>query len=151
MLILASSSPRRRELLTEAGIAFTVESIPIDESHRPVESPTAFTQRLAREKAEAVFAALTQNPVESIESPALYQGMTSVVPQQLYKKNGASSPCYGHSVAQIRKLGDTALPADILRYIENQHGKAAVAIRSGRCAARRCSAVAHGCGALCGP
>jgi len=56
MLILASSSPRRRELLTEAGIAFTVESIPIDESHRPVESPTAFTQRLAREKAEAVFA-----------------------------------------------------------------------------------------------
>jgi septum formation protein len=56
MLILASSSPRRRELLTEAGIAFTVQPADIDETHRPGESPLAFTQRLAREKAEAVFA-----------------------------------------------------------------------------------------------
>jgi septum formation protein len=56
MLILASSSPRRRELLTQAGIAFTVQPADIDESHRPGESPIAFTQRLAREKAEAVFA-----------------------------------------------------------------------------------------------
>jgi septum formation protein len=56
MLILASSSPRRRELLTLAGIAFTVDSIDIDETHRPGESPEAFTQRLAREKAEPIFA-----------------------------------------------------------------------------------------------
>ena len=56
MLILASSSPRRRELLTQAGIAFIVEPADIDESHRPGESPATFTQRLAREKAEAIFA-----------------------------------------------------------------------------------------------
>jgi len=56
MLILASSSPRRRELLIQAGIAFTVQPSDIDESHRPGESPIAFTQRLAREKAEAIFA-----------------------------------------------------------------------------------------------
>lgn len=56
MLILASSSPRRRELLTEAGIVFTVQPADIDETHRPGESPIAFTQRLAREKAEAIFA-----------------------------------------------------------------------------------------------
>jgi septum formation protein len=56
MLILASSSPRRRELLTEAGIAFTVHPADIDETHRPGESPIDFTQRLAREKAEAIFA-----------------------------------------------------------------------------------------------
>ncbi|HEY0307726.1 MAG TPA: Maf family protein [Acidobacteriaceae bacterium] len=57
MLILASTSPRRRELLTQANIPFTVESVDIDESHRPGESPANFTQRLAREKAEPVFAA----------------------------------------------------------------------------------------------
>jgi septum formation protein len=56
MLILASASPRRRELLTQAGIPFTVQPADIDETHRPGESPIAFTQRLAREKAEAVFA-----------------------------------------------------------------------------------------------
>ncbi len=56
MLILASSSPRRRELLTQAGIAFTVQPADIDETHRAGESPMDFTQRLAREKAEAVFA-----------------------------------------------------------------------------------------------
>jgi len=56
MLILASASPRRRELLTEAGIRFTVQPADIDETHRPGESPIAFTQRLAREKAEAIFA-----------------------------------------------------------------------------------------------
>jgi len=57
MLILASSSPRRRELLIQTGIPFTVESISIDESHRPGELPADFTQRLAREKAEPIFAA----------------------------------------------------------------------------------------------
>jgi septum formation protein len=56
MLILASSSPRRRELLTAAGIAFTVQPADVDETHRAGESPEAFTQRLAREKAEAIFA-----------------------------------------------------------------------------------------------
>jgi len=56
MLILASASPRRRELLTQAGIAFTVQPADVDETHRAGESPEAFTLRLAREKAEAIFA-----------------------------------------------------------------------------------------------
>jgi len=55
MLILASSSPRRRDLLTQAGIAFTIQPADIDESRRPDEAPIAFATRLAREKAEAVF------------------------------------------------------------------------------------------------
>ena len=56
MLILASSSPRRRELLAAAQIAFTVESLPIDESLIPGESPAVYAMRLALEKAQAVFA-----------------------------------------------------------------------------------------------
>lgn len=54
MLILASSSPRRRELLKNAGIDFMVKTSDIPEVQQPGESPEAFSKRLAREKAEAV-------------------------------------------------------------------------------------------------
>jgi septum formation protein len=57
MLILASASPRRRELLTQAGFSFQVESIPVAEDPRPGEDPIHLVKRLAREKAQAVFAA----------------------------------------------------------------------------------------------
>ncbi|HEY3626617.1 MAG TPA: Maf family protein [Terracidiphilus sp.] len=56
MLFLASASPRRRELLTQAGYTFTVHPAHILEDPRPGEAPIAYVTRLAREKAEAVFA-----------------------------------------------------------------------------------------------
>jgi septum formation protein len=55
-LILASVSPRRRELLAQAGYAFTVEAADVDESRRKGEEPGAYVLRLAVEKAQAVFA-----------------------------------------------------------------------------------------------
>jgi septum formation protein len=54
VLILASSSPRRQELLREAGIAFECYPAHIAEERRPGEAPVAYACRLAREKAEAV-------------------------------------------------------------------------------------------------
>ena len=62
MLILASASPRRRELLTQAGFSFQVESIPVNEDPRPNEDPVHLVKRLAREKAEAVFNAPPKTP-----------------------------------------------------------------------------------------
>ena len=56
MLLLASASPRRRELLTQAGYTFTVAPAHIPEDPLPGESPIAYVVRLAREKAEAVYA-----------------------------------------------------------------------------------------------
>ncbi len=55
-LILASASPRRRDLLTQAGLRFDVLPAHIDETLRPNESPTAYVQRLALEKAQAIHA-----------------------------------------------------------------------------------------------
>jgi septum formation protein len=55
-LILASASPRRRELLAQAGYAFAVEAADVDESLREGESADAYVRRLAEEKARAVFA-----------------------------------------------------------------------------------------------
>lgn len=53
-LILASSSPRRQELLRAAGIEFTVEVANLPEVPHPGEAPQAFAERMAREKAWAV-------------------------------------------------------------------------------------------------
>jgi septum formation protein len=55
-LILASASPRRRELLTQVGYRFEVQPSSIPESRRPGEDAIRFATRLAREKAEEVFA-----------------------------------------------------------------------------------------------
>jgi septum formation protein len=53
-LVLASASPRRRELLSGLGLRFTVRSSEIDETPRPGEAPGAYVLRLAREKVLAV-------------------------------------------------------------------------------------------------
>jgi septum formation protein len=55
-LILASASPRRAEILRDAGITFTVLSSAIDETPIPNESANDLVQRLANAKAELVAA-----------------------------------------------------------------------------------------------
>jgi septum formation protein len=56
-LILASASPRRRELLTQAGYTFDVLPADIDETIHFKETPADYVQRLALEKAQALQAA----------------------------------------------------------------------------------------------
>jgi septum formation protein len=57
-VVLGSASPRRRELLAQLGVSFTVASPDVDESTRPDESPVDYVRRLAIEKSHAVAAAL---------------------------------------------------------------------------------------------
>ena len=54
-LILASQSPRRRELLTVAGFLFSVRVRPVEEVRGVAEDPVAYVRRLARAKAEAAW------------------------------------------------------------------------------------------------
>lgn len=53
-LVLASASPRRRQLLEMLGIPFRVEPAAVQEIPLPGEPPLAYAQRLARDKARAV-------------------------------------------------------------------------------------------------
>ena len=53
-LILASSSPRRQELLQRLRLDFEMRPAEIDESRFPDEAPAAYVERVARAKAEAV-------------------------------------------------------------------------------------------------
>jgi septum formation protein len=54
MLVLASASPRRRELLRNAGFTFEVQPADIPETPQPGESPNDCAERLAQEKALSV-------------------------------------------------------------------------------------------------
>jgi len=53
-LILASASPRRRELLHGLGLDFHIEAAAVDERLKPRENPQDFVQRIASEKAETI-------------------------------------------------------------------------------------------------
>jgi septum formation protein len=54
VLVLASKSPRRQQILRDAGIPFVVRSADVPEQRRPGESPADYVRRLAEEKAFAV-------------------------------------------------------------------------------------------------
>jgi septum formation protein len=55
-LILASASPRRRELLAAAGFTFEVDAATVDETRRAGEDAVAYASRVALEKAQEVAA-----------------------------------------------------------------------------------------------
>ena len=61
-LLLASGSPRRRELLTQIGVPFTTLSADIDETPLADETPAAYVLRLARGKADAGLLQLANDP-----------------------------------------------------------------------------------------
>lgn len=62
-LVLASQSPRRRELLDQIGVSHRVVTVEVDESPLPGEVPAVHVERLARAKAMAGVAAAGADPV----------------------------------------------------------------------------------------
>jgi septum formation protein len=60
LLVLASASPRRRELLAQVGVRHRVLAVDLDESRRPGEPVEDFVQRLALDKALAGWHALPE-------------------------------------------------------------------------------------------
>ena len=65
-LVLASASPRRRELLARAGFEFEVTPADVDERQRDRELPKAYVSRLAFEKAETVAAGLSDGGLQVV-------------------------------------------------------------------------------------
>jgi septum formation protein len=86
MLILASASPRRRELLTQAGFQFQVHPAHIPEDPLPGEEPVAYVTRLAREKAQAVFARLTEDSAQGQNLVVLGADTTVTVDKHILGK-----------------------------------------------------------------
>lgn len=73
-LILASSSPRRQQLLREAGIPFTAAASEVDETPRNGEEAQAYALRLAREKAMSVAEKFPQDMVLAADTIVVVDG-----------------------------------------------------------------------------
>jgi len=81
-IVLASASPRRGELLRQAGIACEVRPVDLDESVLPGEAPERYVLRLAAAKARAAWA---RRPAGAIE-PVLAADTTVVLDGRVFGK-----------------------------------------------------------------
>jgi septum formation protein len=75
VLCLASGSPRRRELLSQIGVPYTVRGADIDETVHSEETPRAYVARLARQKALAVRDGGESLPVLAADTTVVLDGI----------------------------------------------------------------------------
>lgn len=65
-LVLASASPRRRELLEQIGVRHSVHAVDVDETREPGEAPRDYVLRLARAKAQAAWDRLARDAQRAV-------------------------------------------------------------------------------------
>jgi septum formation protein len=75
LLVLASASPRRAELLRAAGFPFIVRHIDVDESAEPGESPDAYVRRIAQVKADAAGPAPADTVILTADTIVVIDGL----------------------------------------------------------------------------
>ena len=75
-LVLASNSPRRRELLALSGWDFDTLPSEVDENQRPGETPGSYVLRLAESKARACNASAPENRIVLSADTAVVDGKT---------------------------------------------------------------------------
>ena len=73
-MILASSSPRRRELLTQIGVRFRIQAADIDETPLAGEGAVAYVERMALEKARKVAEDHPQEVVLGSDTSVIFSG-----------------------------------------------------------------------------
>jgi len=108
-LILASASPRRAEILRDAGIAFTMLSSAVDETTMPEEAPQDLVRRLALAKAELVAAravgpaiVIAADTIVALEGAILGKPRTSDDARQMLEKLSGRTHSVMTGVALIR-------------------------------------------------
>lgn len=80
-LILASASPRRRELLSQVGVNFVIEVSDVEEVTDPAQSPELQVQSLALQKAQAVARNHTEGLVLGADTVVVNDGVLLGKPQ----------------------------------------------------------------------
>jgi nucleoside triphosphate pyrophosphatase len=154
-LILASTSPRRAQILREAGLSFSIISSAVDETPMPGEPPSELVQRLADAKAELVAArAVGPAIVIAADTVVILEGQILGKPRStddarnmLEKLSGRThSVVTGVSLVRLpdserRRFIETTLvhfdrlsPSEITRYLatEEPHDKAGAYAIQGR-------------------
>jgi septum formation protein len=81
-IILASASPRRKELLDQIKVSYQVYPVDLDETPLPNEKPLAYVRRLAAEKSAACVAQLkTDKPVLAADTSVILGNVIMGKPQ----------------------------------------------------------------------
>jgi septum formation protein len=94
-IVLASASPRRRELLELLGLPFAVHTVEVDETARPGETPEVLVARLSATKAAAVARGLKDGLVVAADTVVALEG------EVLGKPRDAA-----HAAEMLRRLRD---------------------------------------------
>jgi len=76
VLRLASASPRRQELLAQIGVPHAVAVADVDEAVQAGEAVTAYVERVARAKAEAIWQRLQDLPVLGADTTVVLDGLS---------------------------------------------------------------------------
>lgn len=135
-LILASGSPRRRELLETQGLTFEIRKPDVPEVVAPGETPELFARRLAREKARAVWARqpgevilaadtvvalgarILGKPTDREDAAAILRSLSGLVHEVITGVCVIATPEEEHSFAVRTAVRFRALAeADIQRYV----------------------------------
>ncbi len=90
MILLASSSPRRAELLRQIGVAFEIYPVDIDESRHPGEAAENYVLRIARSKAEVARERLGAG---GTDRPVLAADTTIAIDDDIIGKPSEQMPC----------------------------------------------------------
>ncbi len=109
-IILASASPRRRELLTQIGIGFEVLVVDADEKPRPGETPEFYVRRMAAEKSELARQASSLDlPVLGADTEVVLDGVVFGKPRD-----------FGHAQDMLRRL--SGREHEVLSAVSLRHG-----------------------------
>lgn len=103
-LLLASSSPYRRELLERLRLPFVCQSPDIDESHRPGESAIDLVKRLSSEKAQALVSAWPDHLIIGSDQVAVLDGQILGKPHTFERAREQLKAASGASVSFLTGL-----------------------------------------------
>lgn len=103
-ILLASSSPYRRELLQRLRLPFQWDAPEIDESHRPGETPEILVRRLAREKAMALASRYPHHLIIGSDQVAVNGGQILGKPHDFERAHAQLKAASGGSVSFLTGL-----------------------------------------------
>ena len=117
LILLASASPRRSELLRQVGIAHEVRPVEVDESARPGEAPAEYVLRLAEEKARALWDSLPASgrlPVLAADTTVALEGeifgkpadATEAVDAARHRRHGRADRAASASLGGTKARGE---------------------------------------------
>jgi len=156
-MILASESPRRRELLAAAGVPFRVVPSRVDETPRPGEPPSRFVRRAALEKGEAVAKLYPSSFVLSADTIVVADGRILGKPRDRAEARRMLSRLAGREhrvytavclLCRGRGFRDLATVVTRVRFRPLTEEEVAAYVRTGECDDKAGAYAAQGAGML---